>query len=63
MPGFEAELRRVAEQFEAVKERRDALIVRASEAGLSRRRVAEAVALSPSRIQQILAEAKRGKSR
>jgi DNA-directed RNA polymerase specialized sigma subunit len=59
MPGFEAELRRVVEQLEAAKERRDALIVRASEAGVSRRQVAEAVGLSPSRVQQILHERRR----
>jgi DNA-directed RNA polymerase specialized sigma subunit len=59
MPGFQAELRRVVEQLEAAKERRDALIVRASEAGVSRRQVAEAVGLSPSRVQQILHERRR----
>jgi transcriptional regulator with XRE-family HTH domain len=59
MPGFEAELRRVGGAVEAAKERRDALIVRASEAGVSRRQVAEAVGLSPSRVQQILHERRR----
>jgi hypothetical protein len=59
MPGFEAELRRVAGQFEGARERRDALIVRASEAGVSRRRVAEAVGLSRSRVQQIIDEWRR----
>jgi transposase len=59
MPGFEAELRRVAEQSEGARQRRDALIVRASEAGLSRRRVAEAVGLSRSRVQQIIDEWRR----
>jgi hypothetical protein len=58
MPGFEAELRRVAKQFDGARERRDALIVRASEAGVSRRRVAEAVGLSRSRVQQIIDECK-----
>jgi CRP-like cAMP-binding protein len=57
--GFEEQLRRVAEQFEKTKRRRDDAIVRASEAGMPRRRVAEAVGLSRSRVQQILDERKR----
>jgi len=56
MAGFESELRRVSEEFEKAKERRDATILRASNAGLSRRRVAERVGLSPSRVQQIIEE-------
>jgi hypothetical protein len=56
---FEKELRRVSEQFEKAKERRDAAIVRASDKGISRRRVADAIGLSRSRVQQILDERKR----
>jgi hypothetical protein len=47
-------LRRVAEQFEKTKRRRDDAIVRASEAGMPHRRVAEAVGLSRSRVQRSL---------
>jgi hypothetical protein len=53
---FETELRRAAEQIELARQRRDAAIVRASEAGLPRRRVAAAVGLSSSRVQQIIGE-------
>ena len=53
---FETELRRAAELLELARQRRDAAIVRASEAGLRRRRVAEAVGLSSSRVQQIIDE-------
>jgi DNA-directed RNA polymerase specialized sigma24 family protein len=56
MAGHEESLRRVAAALETSKERRDAAIVKASDAGLSRRRVAGAVGLSVGRVQQILEE-------
>jgi DNA-directed RNA polymerase specialized sigma24 family protein len=54
--GHEEELRRLATALEDARQRRDVAIVQASEAGLPRRQVAEAVGLSPSRVQQILDE-------
>jgi transposase len=59
MADFERQLRRAAEQFEAARERRDAVIVKASEAGMPRRRVAELVGLSASRVQQVVVERSR----
>ena len=59
MAGHEEELRRVATALDDARRRRDAAIVQASEAGLPRRQVAEAVGLSPSRVQQILDEDRR----
>jgi hypothetical protein len=52
---FSEELRRAAEQLETARKRRDDLIVRASEAGMSRRNVASASGLSLARVQQIVA--------
>jgi hypothetical protein len=54
--GFEEQLRRAAKQLEDAQERRDRLIVKASEAGMSRRQVAAAVGLNFSRVQQIVKE-------
>jgi hypothetical protein len=56
---FSDQLRRVAEQLAAAQKRRDDLIVRASEAGMTRRAVAEATGLSTARVQQIVAERRR----
>jgi hypothetical protein len=52
--GFDEQLRRAAEQLEAAKDRRDHLIVKATEAGMTRRAVAEATGLSSARVQQII---------
>ena len=52
--GFEEELRRAAKQLEGAQKRRDDLIVKASEAGMTRRAVAEATGLSGGRVQQII---------
>ena len=52
---FEAQLRRVSQELEGAKKRRDDLIVRASDAGMSRRAVAAATGLSLTRVQQIVA--------
>jgi hypothetical protein len=54
--GYDEELRRAAKQLEDARERRDHLIVKASEAGMSRREVAAAVGLNFSRVQQIVKE-------
>ena len=56
MAGHEEQLRRAATDLEKAKRRRDDAIVQASNAGLPRRRVAEAIGLSPGRVQQILDE-------
>jgi hypothetical protein len=52
--GFDEQLRRAAKQLEAAKDRRDHLIVNATEAGMTRRAIAEATGLSGSRVQQII---------
>jgi hypothetical protein len=58
---FDTELRRASEQLEAAKKRRDDLIVKASDAGMSRRAVAAATGLSLARVQQIVASRREGK--
>jgi transposase len=58
MAGFEAELQRAADNLREAQERRDSMILRATEAGMSRRAVASAVGLSVGRVQQIV-EARR----
>jgi hypothetical protein len=52
---FEKQLRRFSQELVAAKKRRDDLIVRASDAGMSRRAVAAATGLSLARVQQIVA--------
>jgi hypothetical protein len=52
--GFEEQLRRAAEQLGTAQKRRDDVIVKASEAGMSRRAVAAATGLSGGRVQQII---------
>jgi hypothetical protein len=52
---FEKQLRRFSQELVAAKKRRDDLIVRASDAGMSRRAVAAATGLSLTRVQQIVA--------
>jgi hypothetical protein len=59
MAGFEAELQRAADNLREAQERRDSMIVRATEAGMSRRAVAAAVGLSFGRVQQIVEERRR----
>jgi DNA-directed RNA polymerase specialized sigma24 family protein len=61
VPGHDEQLRRVAAALDEARRRRNVAIVQASEAGLPRRRVAEAVGLSPGRVQQILDEARKAK--
>jgi hypothetical protein len=58
---FEKQLRRVSRELEAAKKRRDDLIVRASDVGMSRRAVAAATGLSLARVQQIVAARREGK--
>jgi hypothetical protein len=48
-------LTRAARALETARKERNELIVKASEAGISRRRVARAVGLSPAGVQHILA--------
>ena len=52
---FDRQLRRASQELEAAKKRRDDLIARASDAGMSRRAVAAATGLSLARVQQIVA--------
>jgi hypothetical protein len=56
---FSDQLRRAAEQLRAAQKRRDDLIVKASEAGMTRRAVAAASGLSLTRVQQIVAARKK----
>jgi hypothetical protein len=59
--GFEEELRRAAKQLEGARERRDHLIVKASEAGMSRRKVAAVTGLTGGRVQQIITSSRERK--
>jgi hypothetical protein len=61
MADFEEELQRATERLEAARKHRDLMIVKASEAGMTRKRVAESSGLSPGRIQQILDARREGK--
>ena len=56
---FSDQLRLAAERLAAAQQRRDDLIVRASDAGMTRRAVAEATGLSTARVQQIVAGRRR----
>ncbi|MDQ3571699.1 MAG: helix-turn-helix domain-containing protein [Actinomycetota bacterium] len=53
------ELREAAEELERATRRRHEAILRASEAGLSRAQVAEALGLTRGRVQQIITKARR----
>jgi DNA-directed RNA polymerase specialized sigma24 family protein len=50
----ERELRQAMKELEAAKERRDVAMLRATEAGMSRRQIAAAAGLSVGRVQQII---------
>jgi hypothetical protein len=54
MAGFEAELQRAADNLREAQERRDSMILRATDSGMTRRAVAAAVGLSLGRVQQIV---------
>jgi DNA-directed RNA polymerase specialized sigma24 family protein len=50
----ERELRQAMKELEAAKERRDVAMLRATEAGMSRRQIAAVAGLSVGRVQQII---------